>query len=252
MIGRSGATIQYVGDGRVLKKGGTTDLAGQATMLEEMGEQVCPSVIRRAQDGYVMEELEELSAAERDDYQVLIVKVLNALHAHVWCRPAPPYQTDWRNGVTDWIKRHALWIDRELFHELYPAPESLDVSYTHGDPTLANVMIGEGADPHGRRVMLIDPVPPRRNVPPARTMDLARLMQSAAGWEHALDPERWRRPPSERLFSTILGIDSITTQRRIFFWAAYNCARIQHHDFDRDSVHWAQVWGPIFLRNARK
>ncbi len=134
-------------------------------------------------------------------------------------------------------------IPIHLLHSLYP-DFSERPCLIHGDPTLANLM------QRGHQYVLIDPLPPKVHVPSLREIDLAAMLQSAAGWETMLDPHGWPRGDFEVLAAVVLNGETTQTKARAYFWAAYKCARILFHDRCPDTSAWARIWLLRFLHKA--
>lgn len=254
MLGRSGASFVDLGD-RIEKAGGTTDLRKQASLCRYLGTEVAPEVFSTSYGGsYRMEKLSPL-APETRDYEYLLSEIHTLLLRHVWGRDPQYWNGYWRIDVAG----HLSTINRfrliEHLDELYPSLVDESRTLIHGDCTIANLMTRANGD-----FVLIDPVPCRANVPSLREVDQAALIQSAAGWEHALEPDDWPQPDSERLFELILAGYNELRVRRVYFWSAYKCVRILAHSVThatedvagwRRTEEWAEHWLPQFMERLK-
>jgi len=103
-----------------------------------------------------------------------------------------------------------------------------------------------------KSLVLIDPVPPRVDAPPVIEMDVARIIQSIYGWEHALNPEKWVAIPNvEPYIHRLFYLLPKQSRKASFYWAAYNCGRIIKNNADDLSVTWARNTLPLFLKELQ-
>lgn len=249
MLGRSGASIVDLGGSIVQKTGGVTDLSKQASLCQYLGTEVAPEILSIYQGrGYLMEKLYPL-APEIRDYEYLLGEIYVLLLRHVWGRTPQYWNGYWRLDLAGRLSTLNRFRLAGHLDELYSTDEV--GTLIHGDCTIANLMTRANGD-----FVLIDPFPCRANVPSLRELDQATMMQSAAGWEHALDPDGWPQPDSERLFDLILAGYSEERIRRIYFWAAYKCVRILSHPIEECTVdhegwrrteEWAEHWLSYFM-----
>lgn len=243
-MGRSGAQIiqfpRYV-----VKTGGFANIALQGRLMEHLGPDVSPHIYGISKDAILMERLIEwLPTAANLASKMEAVQVM--LQRHVWSRPAVTVWPRWRDHVAHRLRDTWMAHGEPLLYQLYPDENDCEYCLTHGDPTLANTMLNDNGD-----VRLIDPIPARPNLPPLKAIDQAKLIQSAYGWEAALN-DSWPRMKGELAASVIKGM---RTQDicRVSFWAAYHCLRISYHEErDTPAYRWAVNHGAMFYRIANE
>lgn len=239
-LGRSGAKILELGQ-CVVKYAGGANLRLQGRLAMHLGERVCPEIYGVCEEAYLMERLNPwvptMTSIPARLYQT---KVL--LEQEVWNRQPLAVWKHWREHVGFTCTEKAPWIKPSILYSLYPNVNDVEYCLTHGDPTLANVMIDDM-----NRVRLIDPIPARLDVPPLRELDLGKLLQSAAGWEHVIC-DRFPELNGELNVVILSGCDSLTA-RRAAFWASYHCARILHHE---EALSPAAVWAADMGREFYK
>lgn len=177
---------------------------------------MCPEVyyISHEPEGYVMEMLQEATS-----YPGLLHEMEDVLQIYVWGRP-PQLIND-----EDWFE-HAL---RPLID--IPAPPPLTSwCLTHGDCTVSNAMR------RGPQLLIVDPLPQRNHVASVREADMARLIQSAMGWETLVygdevveydPPEFWFRE-AER--------------RAAMWWCAATALRIKLFEREREQRFNVVAW----------
>lgn len=168
-----------------------------------------------------MEQLRRIEIL-RSDTQLLE----SILSTFVWNRPPVPMAGGWSGllrattgiSVPDWALQS---------HECL----------THGDPTLANLMMRHGnAEPD--TPIIIDPVSPMGGrVPQIREIDQAKILQSMCGWEaliggFTLNSGMWLYPHFMFLDQGHL--------RRVVFWLGVTVRRCMDHLREGDEV--AHVW----------
>jgi len=214
--------------------------------MRHIGEDVCPRVVCVRADSYDMEPLDHW-APSVGEMPAAIEDIKHLLRSHVWNRDPLFHHADWREAVMRTSAAKCAWIDPAIVRDLYPSGVAPKATLIHGDPTFANVMLKDGA------LRLIDAVPCRDDVPSLRELDFARMLQSAYGWEHALDAS-WPALKGEHLALIFKDepahlVGELTA--RAFFWASYNCGRILGHDFDARSSDWARTLGPRFMEKCR-
>lgn len=105
-------------------------------------------------------------------------RALDALEV-IWASNAAPfwswmYHRKYVERLCTWVPQAHVLLDRLTDVEL----SNLRHGPVHGDPTVANVMLDAG-----ERVILIDPVPPRVDLPQMPASDLGKMLQSAYGFE---------------------------------------------------------------------
>lgn len=238
---------------RVTKSGGSADLFLQAEVMARAGSVVFPQLYGVSNtNGYTMERLQPQPAPLNffgTAYRLFRVRDMLPL---VWKWAPLDYirAVRWQLETENWLTRSAPWLlpdFRRIYARKY-CPECL----IHGDPTLANVMLDDKLN-----LKLIDPAPPRFAVPQLPEVDLGKLLQSVAGWEHVLDPD-WPEPQMDligdvvddvvRIPSVLLTADLGPDIRgRAIFWGAFHCARImvryaQDPMLSGWGLRWSQRW----------
>lgn len=238
MNGKSGAKIESAGPNSVVKTGGGTDLIGQAVLMRHLGEDVCPRIIDFSSSMILMEKLLEPEGEILRSPGVWLEKIRDLLEEHVWSREPIFFDHAWWWQVGFYIRKNCRGVDEFLFRELYPDHEEAEWTLTHGDATLANVMF------RGEQLLLIDAIQARPHVPSLMEIDIARLLQSAAGWEHAID-SKWTRPSFE-LWNSEIRNWSPGLYAKALFWASYNATRTRLGAACPLSVRWASIWEARF------
>lgn len=238
VIGRSGAVVEVL-DRVAYKYGGPDDLYAQAELCERLGPAVAPVILEKYKraNSYYMEKLQPLS---NRNPLVLTSRAAKLLSLHVWPQSSTYDESypDWRESVDEYASGSGLPSVRDLYQ-----PQKTVYRLIHGDPTFANMMERKDGD-----LVLIDPVPARANVPSVVEMDMARIVQSLYGWEHALDPDGWAMVQNpEMIMDRIFQRTDHLRARRTYFWAAYNCLRIIRKNVDATSVGWASTNLKLFL-----
>jgi hypothetical protein len=158
-MGKSGARLDLA-----VRKSGK-GAGEQGNFCRILGSTVAPRIYQWDAHGYCMEYLTPLPELTVD----LPITIEAILESRVWSRP-PEY------GHGSWIENlhNTTWIIVPPWaHQTQPC-------LTHGDPTIANVML---RDDTSNRIVLCDPVPPGHRVPQIREIDQAKIIQSMLGWE---------------------------------------------------------------------
>ena len=239
-LGRSEAEIEIRGD-RVRKSGGFADLRAQVDHCLQLGTVVCPQIYEVDHLGRWYE-MEKLQSASPRLLRGHLHAARNLLAEHVWSRPASSF-VGWRKHVVDRAARHGVDL-RHPMEILYPESEEPEFRMTHGDCTAANFMLRGD-----RKLVIIDPLPPKASVPSLPELDMADLLQSCAGWENVLDPEGWHVPNYDEASKVVLQDANALTRRRAHFWAAYKCVRIWSHGADAGGF-WALDKFEFFMLRA--
>jgi hypothetical protein len=218
--GFSGAEIFFSAD-KVLKK--MPKAAAQAEHMKKLGLQVSPRVLEVAADYYVMERL--LEPTPRALISRTMVKiVLDTLAKNVHCYPAiitmQIAKLDWRQELATFLATKSPAMNLVLF-KLYPKLDPNAYCMTHGDCTLANVMVSDGG-----RIRLIDPLPPGGKIPGLKEVDYGKLLQSCLGWEGLISKQS--SPTSAELLTAelMIGLPSQDMQNKAWFWCGVHLLRI--------------------------
>jgi len=212
----------------------------QASYCMELGQKVCPKILSIGIDFYEMEHLNSIprAALERSPHLqcLLLIYAQLVLKENVWNRPPSPlaeYKT-WYEELLKWaVDKDFYWITDQQIQELYftnPIPKKCMI---HGDPTLANVMLRRNGD-----IILIDPIQPYLKIPQLADVDRGKLLQSATGWEHQLDPVWADRHPS-MIEAVVCKLNRLETLRA-WFWAMVHYSRIIPYAKDKKMADWAK------------
>lgn len=182
------------------------DQAEYLAYLAGEGVDCVPRVLAMGYDGYAMELLEEHRSTATSAIDVW------SLLQRVWSIPEDSVY--WRSEylgaqVPDWVA-------------------SEPACTVHGDATLANLM--RRSD---RSLVLIDPIPPTI-YPSVRSIDLAAILQSCAGWELLL--RRTESDPEEMVWP--LGEESALDVRRALWWLGIKARRIALRERRRVVPRW--------------
>lgn len=239
-LGHSGAKITFFPHNLVGKRGGSMNLMEQARLCERLNG-VAPRIYSISVDSYIMERLNDLNPQD-GSYFELVDRIRKLLEEHVWNMPVPEVDLKWQIKACHWLHSNAPWIPTSLFSSLHNGP--LQYSMTHGDPTFANVMIR----PATGSLVLIDPAPPRPGIPWLRYVDVGKLLQSAAGWEHVLEPV-WPKPPIE-LIDFILSKEPSDEHGLCLFWAAFHCARVAARTTIPEARSWGTSMSKMFIERT--
>ncbi len=238
MIGRSGAKVEVLET--VVYKFGGKNPKEQGRYCEILQPPAAPQILKIYDNGYYMERLIDIHDRSPKE---LVGAILKLLATYVWPRPSvvsAEEMRDWRKSVETFSDQAVPGLNGSLVYDLY---EEDCFRLTHGDPTFANLMQRKDGN-----YALIDPVPPRPTAPPVIEMDIARLVQSLYGWEHALESSAWPDvKDGPDLAQQMIDFFPGKSTPRIWFWSAYNCGRIIYNNADAASVLWAQEALPKFL-----
>lgn len=223
----TGATIDYLPTNselpRVRKSGGTTNLAAQAEIMHRVGQPTFPRVYDVDDGSYAMDWLlpqpAPLSFRGSIARLVRIKKMLPAIWGHAPLEFARQ-QGGWRRETQHWCALYAPWLAKEFYRLYVDSPWFGEERLTHGDPTLSNVMLDQSLE-----MRLIDPAPPRFGVPQLGEVDLGKLLQSVAGWEH-LNDSSWPCVVDDMVDEAITYLTSGYSRNRAVWWGAFHCARV--------------------------
>lgn len=251
ILSNSGATITFLSDGIVEKSGGPHDLHLQAALCSRIGPALCPRIIALGPDSYRMERLQDYPpCTSQQDLTRLLLRVRGCLMGMVWTKSPFTVAGLWRTNCANWIKLSNVdWLPPP--GSVYSSDDEARRCLTHGDPTLANVMQRPQKMVGFYQICLIDATPPRPGISELREVDVGKLLQSAAGWEHALDPKHWIKS-SEHQIDNLLEMESSLMRMKALYWAAFHCARITKRATRPDLVMWGQVNGRMFVDRMRK
>jgi hypothetical protein len=224
----SGAYVQVVGDRAV--KYGFGDVGArvreQADYCRRLGEIVAPRVLWSFRGGYVMERLTNLSRFHnRIDGEVLTWMIFDKLENEVWRKDrAMPTVNDWRlheDYIVQRCHEYAPWAQEAVLNLFIDAqPWFSRPCLTHGDPTWENVM---GDDKTGDLV-LIDPLPPKDEIPEVKEVDVGKILQSLYGYEDV----KAGRLPKKRLGC----LPSAYRTPAAWYWAAAHFVRLLPYQSD--------------------
>lgn len=240
ITGNSGAAITLVKQ-FVKKSGGVHDLYKQAMLLKYIGTKVCPRIIRIEPDGYLMEKLYPLEVSQHTN---LADSIMSLLKQYVWRRFPYRDPISWIDTNREWCKTNAPWIPAKLAEAAY----SLEDPYCliHGDPTFGNAMEDGNGD-----LKLIDAIPPRPGIPEMEVVDVGKILQSIAGWEHFLDPNNF---PKLEWTEIKRVLDTYDTQHKLacLFWAAFHGARIIYRSTEPSRKEWGKIYSMMFVEETNE
>lgn len=210
--GRSDARLTLA----VVKTGGVGEMYEQVRHMERL-RTVAPPILAEWPGGYAT-----AYVADRHRADVLMI-ARSVLEREVWPHQSVVEASGW---LAEFVERFGREPPDWVLHEF--------MCLTHGDPTLANILVDS------ERLYLIDPkVPGRRGIPPFRSADLACMLVSMAGWEQAVSGVN-----RGAMFSPLLGLDSVALLR-VVYWCARGLERIEQREA-RDGgsarlLEWARV-----------
>lgn len=239
-MSNSGATVEPRNN-LVYKSGGFQNLLQEARLLRHLGAHVCPRFRGYYKEGYAMERctpIEPVTSVNSVCY--LLKRVHTLLSEKVWSRPTLyVIQKNWTNLHYEVLVNEAPWIPTEYATWAYENPGK--ACLTHGDPTLANVVL------RGDELLLCDPLPPRTHWPSLRVVDYGKMLQSAAGWEHQLN-DKWCAPSPEPI-GVVMSLIPQEELMTSLFWAAFHYARISVADRNKGTPRgeWAHEQSLTFV-----
>ena len=163
--------IQQVGD----------RIEAQARFMGMLGDKVCPKVFTTFPGGFTMERCEQPNHGIKLEYAMW--RALGVLSANVWTpvKTSPPWLDMHRLYITPRINRYTpehLEAMTRAMEQVANETVAEDWSgLIHGDPTFDNLLVRKG------HYIITDPLPPSAGMPPLRTVDIAKVMQSLLGYE---------------------------------------------------------------------
>jgi hypothetical protein len=101
----------------------------------------------------------------------------------------------------------------------------------HGDPTVANIMLRDF------EFVIIDPIPPVGKIPSYKEVDLAKIMQSALGYEYNFNKE-YERSVDTWIIDVILSYSNYREEAKVWFWTGIHCLRILPYDKKLKLLDW--------------
>lgn len=249
MLGHSGARIT-IHDGVVHKTGGSMPLGEQARLMAYMGESVCPKIVRRATNEYWMERLTCCPPPlTQEGVLARLWAVYGILRDDVWSREAlynsGGQRLFWGQDLKIWMEKNSVtWIPPEVLNGWMQ--KGGEWCLTHGDPTLANVMLNDALE-----LRLIDAAPPRPGIPCLREVDLGKLLQSAAGYEAVVSSGEWLQPSPEM---PLLFLSEISEELRApaLFWGAIHCSRLMVRATRPDIRQWGEEKSRFFTEELAR
>jgi hypothetical protein len=228
-MGNSGDEIRRV----VLKRGELGTLRSSIVYaqgsylmrLGAMGLRCVPEYLGAVAGGYLMEELYDCGPWNAG---IAAAGLLRSIGEKFW-RHSSLVAESWNHQevqilVGDYVPE---WVSSE------------ESCCTHGDLTLANLMVRPG-----EVSVVVDPVPPGRRIPSLRSVDHAGILQSLCGWEVML--ERWLGEP-ESLIWPFPDLNELEL-RRALYWLGVKAKRIESKELSRSQprepvLRWAdRVW----------
>lgn len=213
-----------------------------------------PEVYAILPDGYEMETLSPDPLHEVDVSQ-RVALILETLRVEWWGRVDNDYPTTWVDDeLSDFSPRaHARYVAqlcrtvncRDLIKILGEFRDKIDWfdlerGLTHGDPIVDNALwrLHKNAvtgSITGRKLVLIDPIPPTISIPPLVCVDIGRLIQSTVGYEQArygITPLNAVKGTTERaervtelLNAALFGDFSLNEARASLYWSVIHMMR---------------------------
>lgn len=184
--GSSGAIIQVDPFADFVMKLGDDRVVQQGDWLTKHESPAVPRVTGLVTGGYFMEKLHELPR-DLEWGRALFVRMVDQLQGFIWANPAEVMfdEVTHLQKVIALADRFLTTDQRFKMFRLYEMVnwDKLTACLTHGDPTVDNVLIREIGDVHDRDIVLADPIPATPAIPDLRVVDLAKLLQSAHGFE---------------------------------------------------------------------
>lgn len=226
-LGFSGATVTITGSTAI--KRGKNDLEKQADYCRQFPT-VFPKIYGSGADWYSMEKLYEVT-----DFRQIFPRAMANVMGGLWSHERTQ-SPEWRFELEVWATDYP-WISDPLIFQFCYGTKIQSCVHIHGDLTLANLM--ERA--HGGPVW-IDPLVTGNGdkIPSFIEVDLAKLWQSALGWEGLLAagaalPLPWL----ERQVSRIAEARGVSMEH-VMFWSMVHLARILPYAKDQKVLDWAE------------
>jgi hypothetical protein len=199
-----------------VKTGGLVPIEDEVRHIRRLPSIIMPRILGTWSGGYAMEQLERIDVPPA----WILDSVHHILADTVWVQSLPPMAvpdaTGWHLTLSDRLQIDVpLWVRQEEF------------CLCHGDPTLANVMRRDG------NLVLIDPKPPGRGIPPMASVDRGKMLQSLMGWECALLDK-----PIPSLSWPLGGLSDLELRRAIF-WCRVHMLRIVQREGISSVGTWA-------------
>jgi hypothetical protein len=253
MGGRAGTVIKGYGRATIATDGQTVVKFGdgakdQGTYAITLGPKVCPRVLSTFHNGYAMEHLSAPPSLELGWADIAMRKLVTLLITEVWNKDGSLGHEDWRERLIGWSWGHhrkdIAWLIEELYS--YQSDRGRSV-YTHGDPTLANVLY------RGQDLVIADPLPPGDKIPSYREVDIAKVSQSVIGWEHVAHGWPYYGATLVASFTTALQYTVRSSRyeetndrraRRVLFWLMVHLMRAKPYVLERGarSVYKVVKW----------
>lgn len=232
-FGFSGAEIFFSKD-KVLKK--TPKAEAQVRQMQALTWNVCPKVLEVAPNYFIMERLMEPTLKALTS-RTMMRCVFDLLTRKVHCFPnEDKFADDWRQELQQFLSSRSPALNIALFR-LYPTMDSGHYCLTHGDATLANVLVTDTG-----HIKMIDPLPPAGKIPPLKEVDYGKLMQSALGWESLVICEPSTVSSETLVQELLLNIPDPMMQNKTWFWCAVHLLRILPYAQHRPDVYsWCEL-----------
>jgi len=159
-----------VGQARTVKTG--IGVREQGLYALKLG--IGPPIYQLMDDGYCMATM-IVPPLHDNSPELTLGKALVLLQTSVWIHSEPAQ--NWKPFFEEWASEQPVPVMDQM-RALY-STDKLRNTRIHGDPTLSNMLF----DSYGQ-VHIADPIEPRGKMPGFISVDIGKLMQSVAGWEH--------------------------------------------------------------------
>jgi hypothetical protein len=205
---------------------------------------VGPPIYQIMPDGYCMATL-DTSQSWSMDPAILLDKVFLVLQTCVWIHPEPA--PNWKPFFEEWASEQPVPLMDQM-RSLY-ATDKLRGTRIHGDPTLANAMFDRFGQVH-----IADPIEPKGKMPSFVSVDIGKLLQSVAGWEHVTLGASMMDADSIQRFCERLQPSHL---KRGMFWLMVHALRILPYAKGSSCDHtliswWANEVASIIHRDTQK
>lgn len=208
-------------------------VGAQGHYMRVLGCDVCPAVMDISSNEYAMIRCEPFMPGTAEDSLFALGQMYSLLEREVW-RFGAVARSCWKTSLKDFCAKHGFEV-QNMLEDVY-GETPVYWQRIHGDPTLANVMFTQYmAGVSGPSLRISDPIAPRDKVPSLIEVDMAKMMQSAIGWEALILD--WPHLSS----SHVMALWSRIPEKywdRVRFWLMVHLIRILPYTFNTSVNLW--------------